>query len=75
MSPLIPLVEFPLGTMLFWSPTMELRGVPVKVCGIASAPLPVLGRTYIVELAYGPIDNYPYTHVAAFECHLSTQRI
>lgn len=54
---------------------MELRGVPVKVCGIASAPLPVLGRTYIVELAYGPIDNYPYTHVAAFECHLSTQRI
>lgn len=67
--------ELPLGTELFWNPTPEYVNIPVRVCGIAQTGIPVLGRTYIMELMNGPIEGHSYTHVAAFECHLSPTRI
>ena len=58
------------GNRKIWVPGVpELDGLVVKVVGIASNGVPVLGMTYIVELLQ-PIKGYEYTHTAAFECHL-----
>lgn len=62
---------FPQGTERLWNPGVpNIQDVPVKVCGLATTGVPVLGRTYIVELLK-PIEGYEYTHAAAFEVHLS----
>jgi len=41
----------------------------VRVCGVSTIPVAVLGHGYIVELTK-PLPDYPYTHASAFECHL-----
>jgi len=61
---------FKQGEMCSWNPGVEgIKDHPVKVCGVATTGVPILGLTYIVEVLK-PIENLNYTHVAAFECHL-----
>lgn len=54
-----------------WKPSEDLQWV-VKICGIGSNPVPVIGYSYVVELMFQhhEIKGYPYTHAIAFECHL-----
>ena len=51
-------------TVLVWNPgTPGIVNHPVRICGVATTGVPVLGLTYIAELLE-PIEGYAYTHVA-----------
>ena len=65
--------QIPMGAYRYWNPKVSELGVyRVKVVGIATTGAPVIGRSYIVELPEGlKLPSYPYSHVVAFECHLS----
>lgn len=41
-----------------------------KICGVAVAPLPVIGAGYIIEVHEMNVAN-DYTHIAMFEYHIS----
>lgn len=59
-----------MGSERRWNPGGdEIKDWPVKIVGLASNGVAVVGITYIVELLR-PIPGYEYTHAAAFECHL-----
>jgi hypothetical protein len=62
---------FKQGDKKTWNPGVDkIFNWPVKIVGIASLGSPILGITYIAELLT-PIPGYGFTHVAAFECHLT----
>lgn len=59
------------GKEMTWNPRIEdIKDWPVRVCGIASIGVAMLGVTYIVELLR-PIPGYNFTHAAAFERDLT----
>ena len=58
------------GDIRTWEPGVrEIGQMLVRVCGVASNGVPVLGLSYIVE-PLSPIEGYEYSHAVAFECHL-----
>ena len=58
------------GTELIWTPGVpELDGIIVKVTGISTKGMAVLGVGYIIELPLA-LDHYHYTHCIAFDIHL-----
>jgi hypothetical protein len=59
--------------MLWRIPLAGVDPVEVTITGIAAIGVVLLGQTYIVELPrdfHVTGEEYPYTHTAAFECHL-----
>ena len=65
-----PDTKFGQGEIRQWHPGVpELGGMSVKICGLATNGVPILGLSYIVELL-GPVPSYPYSHAVAFEAHL-----
>lgn len=62
----------PRGELRTWNPGIpDVVDYPVRVVGVAATPLPVLGRTYVVELLGPPLPGYPYSHLTAYEVNLS----
>ena len=41
-----------------------------KVCGQGSNGSPILGKSYIIELAQ-PLIDYPYSHVITYELYMT----
>ncbi len=69
--------HYKLGTKCMWDTVNTVDGVmekvkiPVKIVGLATTGMPVIGVGYVIELPLKvPFLDYPYTHTVAFECHL-----
>lgn len=59
------------GCVCKWAPRNG-KTYRVKVCGVATNGVSILGKTMIVEMLT-PIDGWPYTHAAAFERDLKPE--